>query len=58
MKLRLWSIAGLLVGLLILPLIMSGSSVKKKEEAVASIEKHRTEIINLSLPIPYGVLSK
>ena len=48
MKFRLWTIGGLLIILLILPLIVSGSSVKKKEEAVASIEKHRAEIINLS----------
>jgi len=48
MKLRLRNIASLLISLLILPPLMPGSSVKKKEEAVASIEKHRTEIINLS----------
>jgi aminobenzoyl-glutamate utilization protein B len=48
MKLRLRNIASLLISLLILPPLMPGSSVKKKEEAVASVEKHRTEIINLS----------
>jgi len=48
MKSRFRNISGLPIILLILPLMMSGSSVKKKEEAVASIEKHRTEIINLS----------
>ena len=34
--------------LLIIPQLMSGASVKKKEEAVASIEKHKAEIIDLS----------
>lgn len=34
--------------LLIIPQLMFGGSVKKKEEAVASIEKHKAEIIDLS----------
>jgi aminobenzoyl-glutamate utilization protein B len=34
--------------LLIIPQLMFGASVKKKEEAVASIEKHKAEIIDLS----------
>jgi aminobenzoyl-glutamate utilization protein B len=34
--------------LLIIPQLMFGGSVKKKEEAIASIEKHKAEIIDLS----------
>jgi len=34
--------------LLIIQQLMFGASVKKKEEAVASIEKHKAELINLS----------
>jgi aminobenzoyl-glutamate utilization protein B len=40
--------ASVLAGLLIGSLLASGVAVKKKEEAVASIEKHKAEIIDLS----------
>ncbi|OGD27289.1 MAG: peptidase M20 [Candidatus Aminicenantes bacterium RBG_19FT_COMBO_65_30] len=48
MKKRLSSAAVLLAGLLIISQLASGASIKKKEEAVASIERHKAEIINLS----------
>ncbi len=40
--------AAALAGLLIASQLAAGASVKKKEEAVASIEKHKAEIIALS----------
>jgi aminobenzoyl-glutamate utilization protein B len=40
--------ASVLAGLLIISLLASGVAVKNKEEAVASIEKHKAEIISLS----------
>ncbi len=48
MKTRLPNAVVLLAALLIISQLAAGASVKKKEEAVASIEKHRTEIIGLS----------
>jgi len=48
MKIRPSSAAALLAGLLIISQLASGASVKKKEEAVASIERHKAEIIDLS----------
>lgn len=48
MKRRLASAAGVLAGLLIVSQVAAGASVKKKDEAVASIERHKAEIINLS----------
>ncbi len=48
MKTRFPSAAVLLAGLLIISQLASGASVKKKEEAVASIEKHKAELIDLS----------
>lgn len=48
MKKRLASAAGVLAGLLIVSQVAAGASVKKKDEAVASIERHKAEIINLS----------
>jgi aminobenzoyl-glutamate utilization protein B len=48
MKKRLSSAAGLLVGLLIVSQLAAGAAVKKKEEAVASIDRHKAEIISLS----------
>jgi len=37
-----------LAGLLIISQLAAGASVRKKEEAVASIERHKAEIIALS----------
>jgi aminobenzoyl-glutamate utilization protein B len=48
MKIRLTSAARLAVGLLVAVSMTFAASVKKKEEAVASIEKHGAEIIGLS----------
>lgn len=48
MKLRLCSVAILLTVSLASPLSILGGDIKKKEEAVASIEKHRAELTNLS----------
>jgi aminobenzoyl-glutamate utilization protein B len=48
MKLRLSSAAILLIAILVSPLSTFAGDVKKKEEAVASIEKHKAELINLS----------
>ena len=48
MNIRLRRAAILLVVLSIIPQVMFGASVKKKEEAVAAIEKHSAEIIGLS----------
>jgi aminobenzoyl-glutamate utilization protein B len=45
---RLTSVTILLAGLLIVSQLAAGVSVKKKEEAVASVEKHKAEIIGLS----------
>lgn len=42
------SVAVLLIALLISPLVTLGSEIKKKEEAVASIETHKAELTNLS----------
>jgi len=47
MKMRLPHAAVFLVGLLVVAQAASGASVKKKEEAVASIEKHKAELIGL-----------
>ncbi|MCI0486324.1 MAG: amidohydrolase [Blastocatellia bacterium] len=47
MKLRFYSVAILIVAL-ICSVPVRGSNVKKKEEALASIEKHRAELIKLS----------
>ncbi|MGA2363128.1 MAG: amidohydrolase [Candidatus Aminicenantales bacterium] len=48
MKTRLPSAAVLLAGLLIISQLAAGASIKKKDEAVASIERHKAEIIHLS----------
>lgn len=48
MKLRLCSVAILLTALLASPLSTFGGDMKKKEEAVASVEKHRAELTSLS----------
>ena len=48
MKTRLPNGAALLAGLLIISQLAASDSVKKKEEAVASIERHKAEIIDLS----------
>jgi aminobenzoyl-glutamate utilization protein B len=48
MKKRLANVALSLAGLLIVSQLASGASLKKKEEAVASIERHKAEIIDLS----------
>jgi aminobenzoyl-glutamate utilization protein B len=48
MKLRPGYFAILLMTLLIHPLLGFGGDIKKKEEAVASIEKHKAELISLS----------
>jgi aminobenzoyl-glutamate utilization protein B len=48
MKTRLPGAAVLLAFLLIISQLAAGASVKKKEEAVASIERHKAEIIDLS----------
>jgi aminobenzoyl-glutamate utilization protein B len=48
MHTRLRGVAIPLAGLLIIPSLIFGASVKKKEAAVASIEKHQDEIISLS----------
>ena len=48
MKTRRSSVAVLLAGLSVISLLAAGASVKKKEEAVASIERHKAEIIALS----------
>ncbi len=48
MNIRLRSAAIPLAGLLIISQFVFGASVKKKDEAVASIEKHKAEIIGLS----------
>ncbi len=48
MKLRPGYFAILGTALLIHPLMTFGNDIKKKEEAVASIEKHKAELIDLS----------
>ncbi|MGZ5424869.1 MAG: amidohydrolase, partial [Candidatus Aminicenantales bacterium] len=48
MKTRIPSAAVFLAGLLIVSHLAAGASVKKKEEVVASIERHKAEIIDLS----------
>jgi aminobenzoyl-glutamate utilization protein B len=48
MNRRIGSVAILLIALLIGPLATLGSEISKKEEAVASIEKHKAELTNLS----------
>jgi aminobenzoyl-glutamate utilization protein B len=48
MKLRLRFVAISLVAVLTVPLVGLASDIKKKQEAVASIEKHRAELIGLS----------
>lgn len=48
MKTRLPGTSVLLAGLLIVSQLAAGASLKKKEEAVASIERHKAEIIDLS----------
>lgn len=48
MKLRPSCFAILLIVMLIQPLATFGSDVKKKEETVASVEKHKAELIDLS----------
>jgi aminobenzoyl-glutamate utilization protein B len=48
MKLRLCSVLIVLIAMLASPLSIFGGDVKKKEEAVASIEKHKAELISLS----------
>jgi len=47
-KKHLPSAAAALAGLLIASQLAAGASIKKKEEAVASIERHKAEIIALS----------
>jgi len=48
MNMRIRRVVISLVSLLVIPQLMFGVSVKKKEQAVASIEKHRAEIVDLS----------
>lgn len=48
MKLRPGYFAVLIIALLIHPLRTFGGDIKNKEEAVASIEKHKAELISLS----------
>ncbi|MGZ7046463.1 MAG: amidohydrolase, partial [Candidatus Aminicenantales bacterium] len=48
MKTRLPNAAVLFAGLLIISQLAAGASVRKKEEAVASIERHKAEIFDLS----------
>src|ERR1043166_9699845 len=48
MKLRVCFVSILLIAALVCPLSAFGDNVKKKEEAVASIEKHKDELTNLS----------
>ena len=48
MKLRVNCVAILLVALFVCPLSIFGGDVKKKEEVVASIEKHKAELTGLS----------
>ena len=48
MKTRLPRTAAFLAGLLVISQLAAGASMKKKEEAVASVEKHKAELIELS----------
>src|ERR1044072_1085903 len=48
MKLRVNCVAILLVTLFVSPLSIFGGDIKKKEEAVAAIEKHKAELTGLS----------
>jgi aminobenzoyl-glutamate utilization protein B len=48
MKLRPGYFAFPIIALVIHPLLTLGGDIKKKEEAVASIEKHKAELISLS----------
>ncbi len=48
MKTRLPGVALLIAALLIISQIAAGASTKKKEEAIASIERHQAEMIDLS----------
>jgi aminobenzoyl-glutamate utilization protein B len=48
MKLRVNCVAILLVALFVCPLSILGGDIKKKEEVVASVEKHRAELTGLS----------
>jgi aminobenzoyl-glutamate utilization protein B len=49
MRLRFWAIAILITGLLSHPLLSTfGSELKKKDDAVSSVEKHKAELIDLS----------
>ena len=48
MKLRLVSVAILLITFVVHPLLTLGGDLKKKEEAVASIERHKGELVGLS----------
>src|SRR5258708_34111471 len=48
MKIRLMTTAILIIGMATLPLMTFGSELKNKEEAVASIEKHKAELTDLS----------
>src|ERR1044072_6175250 len=48
MKLRVNCVAILLVALFVCPLSIFGGDIKKKEEVVASVEKHKTELTGLS----------
>ena len=48
MNRRMGSATILLIALLISPLVTLGSDMKKKEEAVASIDNHKAELTNLS----------
>src|SRR6266481_8624093 len=48
MRLRLSTTAILIAGLLIQPVMTAGSELKKKDDAVSSIEKHKAELTDLS----------
>lgn len=48
MNIRLRGVALVVAGLLVIPQLVPGASIKKKDEAVASIEKHQAEILGLS----------
>jgi aminobenzoyl-glutamate utilization protein B len=48
MKLRVNCVAILLIALLVCPLSSFGGDIKKKEEVVASVEKHKAELTGLS----------
>src|SRR5438046_1229358 len=48
MNRRMGTVAVLLIALLISPVLTFGGDIKKKEEALASIENHKAELTNLS----------